>query len=152
MDTPYSIRELRTSDIPSILEIETLCFSHPWSIESFRGVIDSRIIRNAGILTGSELAGYIITMYGAGELHILNIAVKPDSQRRGLAGMLLDYIMDYYSNDLNAVLLEVRKSNFKATKFYLKRGFLEAGIRKNYYPDGEDAILMTLLVDKTNSE
>ena len=144
MDATYIIRELKTSDIPSILEIETLCFSHPWSVESFRGIIDSRIIRNAGIFASSELAGYIVTMYGAGELHILNIAVKPEFQRGGLGGMLLDHIMDYYRNDLNAIFLEVRKSNFKAIRFYSKRGFWEAGIRKNYYPDGEDAILMTL--------
>ena len=39
--------------------------------------------------------------------------------------------------------LEVRRSNYVAIHLYEQCGFLSAGIRKNYYADSEDAVLMT---------
>ena len=38
--------------------------------------------------------------------------------------------------------LEVRASNAAACRLYSKMGFEEVGIRKGYYSDGEDALLM----------
>lgn len=47
----------------------------------------------------------------------------------------------------NYIMLEVRESNISAKNLYLKFGFKEEVIRKNYYknPDGtrEDAIVMS---------
>ncbi len=43
-----------------------------------------------------------------------------------------------------AVLLEVRASNAAALRLYESLGFQRVGLRRRYYADGEDAVLMTL--------
>lgn len=40
--------------------------------------------------------------------------------------------------------LEVRASNEAALNLYQKMGFIQVNVSKSYYPDGEDAIVMTL--------
>ena len=40
--------------------------------------------------------------------------------------------------------LEVRASNEAALNLYRKMGFIQVNVSKSYYPDGEDAIVMTL--------
>ena len=43
---------------------------------------------------------------------------------------------------LNAVFLEVRESNACAIGLYKKFAFNEIAVRKKYYPDGENAVVM----------
>jgi ribosomal-protein-alanine N-acetyltransferase len=45
---------------------------------------------------------------------------------------------------LEALVLEVRPSNKSACKLYQRLGFAEVGIRKRYYGDGEDALVLKL--------
>lgn len=97
-------------------------------------------------LDGAVPAGYSVCMRVLDELHILNIVVAPDFQRRGVGGWLLDETISR-AGDLahGPVLLEVRVSNAVARHLYLSKGFVEIGIRKDYYPsDGrrEDAVVM----------
>jgi [ribosomal protein S18]-alanine N-acetyltransferase len=52
------------------------------------------------------------------------------------------------AKDMHSILLEVRPSNARALAVYLRYGFKQIGLRKDYYParDGkrEDAIVMRL--------
>lgn len=63
---------------------------------------------------------------------------RPCSWQR-LAGLLC-------RGDAESVLLEVRASNQPAQQLYASLGFECVGLRKKYYGDGEDAVLMTLLL------
>lgn len=137
------IRLLEQADIPEILEIERICFSDAWSADSFRGLLQNRLFYCSGLFA-KRLEGYFISMIAAGELHILNIAVRPESRRQGIAEELYFQTFRKYEQDISLAYLEVRTTNFPALAFYRKLGFREAGIRRKYYPDGEDAILMTL--------
>ena len=137
-----TIRDLVPSDLPQVLEIERACFPDPWTLESFRNSLNSRYFKSLGAFN-PQLLGYIISMFAAGELHILNIAVKPRFRRQGLAGKLLDELFNHFNDQLTFAYLEVRVSNLSAINFYHRRGFRQVGLRKKYYPNGEDAILMT---------
>ena len=44
--------------------------------------------------------------------------------------------------------LEVRASNEAALNLYRKMGFIQVNVSKSYYPDGEDAIVMTLALQE----
>lgn len=54
--------------------------------------------------------------------------------------------MSFCRHDAESVLLEVRASNKPAQRLYASLGFERVGVRKRYYGDGEDAVLMTLLL------
>jgi len=145
LENIVAIRDLRSSDLPAILEIERASFPDPWSIDSFRSSVNNASFKCLGAFN-PHLNGYIISIFAVGELHILNIAVAPDFRRQGLAGKLIDALINNYRSQLFYVYLEVRISNTTAIEFYRKRGFVEVGLRKKYYPNGEDALLMTLQI------
>jgi ribosomal-protein-alanine acetyltransferase len=88
-------------------------------------------------------AGFIVWRHtSADETEIMNIAVKPELRRLGIASRLLDRARQQCPG---ALFLEVRVSNHAAIALYRKHGFREAGIRKEYYSTPpEDAIVMRL--------
>jgi len=81
----------------------------------------------------------------ASEAHIVNIAVRQIYQRRGIGELLLKKLIDLaLEKGVDAITLEVRKSNTAAQKLYRKYGFNIKGIRRGYYlDDREDAVIMT---------
>ena len=97
---------------------------------------------------GSIFVGYAVLMLGAGEAHVLNIAIAQDWQRQGLGRRLLQHLIKVareYRAEM--MFLEVRPSNTNALRLYENIGFNEIATRRGYYPahDGhEDAILMGL--------
>ena len=90
-----------------------------------------------------ELVGYCMLRYGPNEVHLINMAVDPLLQKMGIGKKLLIHFLDNIPKDSSAYL-EVKRGNFPAIKLYLNAGFKDIAIREDYYPDGEDAIVMCL--------
>jgi ribosomal-protein-alanine N-acetyltransferase len=145
-DNNYIIRPLTPSDIAELVEIEYSTFKDPWTVEGFRGILRSPVMISLGIFK-KELLGYVISSLIVDEFHILNFAVKPGKRGKGIGGKLFDYILENFQKKIKFIYLEVRASNQTALSFYEHRGFKSVGLRKKYYPDGEDAVLMTKEVD-----
>ena len=77
------------------------------------------------------------------DAEILNVAVAPSFRRQGLGVKLLLALEAYAKeNGAERLLLEVREGNVSARGLYEKQGFSSFGIRKNYYEDGENAVVM----------
>ena len=75
-------------------------------------------------------------------IEIVNFNVLPDFQNQHIGTKLLVYLIEIaLDNKKKNITLEVRKDNKKAIYLYQKNGFLEVGIRKNYYGN-IDGILM----------
>jgi ribosomal-protein-alanine N-acetyltransferase len=98
---------------------------------------------------GSLPNAFLVAWHVADELHILNIATDPSVRRRGLGTSLMTVALEYAAQSgVRLVLLEVRRSNRDALRFYRRLGFSVMGVRPGYYADnGEDAIEMTLELD-----
>lgn len=91
--------------------------------------------------SNNTIAGYACVWAFSDEVHINNFAVNPDFRRKGLGLKLISFIFDKF-RDYKTIFLEVRISNQPAISLYTKSGFEKYFIRKNYYSDGEDAIVM----------
>jgi ribosomal-protein-alanine N-acetyltransferase len=86
-------------------------------------------------------------------VHVLNVATHPDWRRQGVAEKLMaEVIALARTKDVRHLLLEVRRSNANALALYRKLGFYAMGLRKNYYPDQEDAVEMVLMFDAVTKE
>ena len=86
----------------------------------------------------NKIVGYI-NCWVSENTEILNFCVEKEYQKRGIGNLLFAEV----EKIANGVMtLEVRVSNTNAINFYTKRGFNKALIRKGYYSNGEDAILM----------
>src|SRR5215216_5364847 len=49
---------------------------------------------HSAIIESSPTAGYIVARETAGELHINNVAVRPEYRRRGIGAALLGHVLD----------------------------------------------------------
>jgi [ribosomal protein S18]-alanine N-acetyltransferase len=143
MPPPSAIRPLTAADLPQVLAIEGLCHAHPWSEELLRQELGEPLARTALLWQGDELAGYICARLLLGELEILNVATAPAFRRRGVAATLLRHLLEEARQEgMERAFLEVRAGNEPAQALYRAFGFRPCGVRRHYYSDGEDALLM----------
>ena len=74
---------------------------------------------------------------------MMNVAVHPDHRRKGLGEMLVLALCEALSGENTSLALEVRSSNAPAISLYEKLGFVQVGLRRNYYRNPkEDALIL----------
>ena len=134
-------------DLQAMLIIENESHISPWSDSMLKDSLSGRHLCWK-LSVDNKILAYLIVMKTLDEIEILNIVVAPPEQGQGLGQYLLEYLIIFSSkNHIKSIFLEVRKSNAAALDLYLKAGFKQVGIRKNYYAcrDGrEDALVMQL--------
>ena len=139
--------------LDEVAELERVCFPDPWSRNMLKEELENDLAAFLVALDGQgAVAGYAGLQVVLNEGYILNVAVRPDCRRQGVAGQLLQVFLDFAKgNQLAFLTLEVRASNYPAIALYGSRGFRGVGRRKNYYEHPkEDAVIMTL--DLTGEE
>jgi ribosomal-protein-alanine N-acetyltransferase len=145
---PFQMRHLR-----DVMPIELGAYPKPWS----RSVFESEL-RQVG--SGSRhyvvacdrsrrrrLVGYAGLWFvddpDGDQAHVTNIVVAPDARRTGVGTqLLLALARTAIDRGCVAWTLEVRASNTAAQELYRRFGFAPAGVRKRYYENTEDAIVM----------
>jgi ribosomal-protein-alanine N-acetyltransferase len=139
-----NIDSLKEFHIENILPIEKSCYSNPWNYEHFLYEVHNQHSKSfVSISQKKELQGYLITHQILDQISILNIAVALNFRKQGIGTGLLHYLFDFARlNSVKTIDLEVRKSNLNALSLYRKEHFDIAGERKNFYSDGETAIIM----------
>ncbi|WP_446897760.1 ribosomal protein S18-alanine N-acetyltransferase [Clostridium sp. LBM24168] len=139
------ITPLRLEHIDSVATIDRLSFSTPWSRESLvQEVENNKFARYIAAIKFGTVIGYGGMWIILDEAHITNIAVHPEYRGIGAANIIMEGLIRICRLEkVDAMTLEVRKSNIIAQNLYKKYGFVEEGIRKSYYVDNkEDAIIM----------
>ena len=130
---------LSVSQLKEILEIERLSFENPWSETMFLSPDESYILA----FYCGKIAGYLCFSTVLDECHILNVAVHPELRRKGIAQKMFDYLFKEGEEEgIKFYYLEVKITNSPAISFYKKNGFRKLGVRKKYYEDGTDALVM----------
>src|SRR5436189_4437497 len=132
--------------IDEILSIEEASFTNPWTREMYLADLDNRGVSYC-FTTQSEdghIVGFCSVWRVAEELHINNLAVKPEFRRRGVATALLTHALREGARfGAHRATLEVRRSNDAARLLYERFGFTVAGIRRGYYSKPiEDALVL----------
>ena len=96
-----------------------------------------------------EAGGLILTRVAADESEILTLAVVPEARRRGVAGQLiLQATIRLRAQGARTLFLEVSDKNIAARQLYTETGFVAAGVRRNYYSDRSDAMVLRLDLDR----
>ncbi len=129
------VRPLRVEDLATVLDIERLSYSHPWSEAVFRDCFRADY-RLWALVRDGVVIGYAIIAYLVDEAHLLNLCVSPAWRQQGGAKQLLEQVLVQCREDgMVQVLLEVRESNEAARRLYRREGFAAIGRRPDYYPD-----------------
>ncbi len=143
------IRKMTPDDLDRVLHLARECFIEPWSRNNFRCEIEENTFSNPHVvLSKNDIIGFSIYWCFDMEAHLANFAIDPRFRRQNVGSYLLGYVIsDILRRNIYEIYLEVRASNEAARNLYLKHGFKEVGVRRNYYSrEREDAILMSLIL------
>ena len=139
------IRAMQLEDVADVIQVERRAYEFPWT----RGIFEDclrvgyicRLLENGG-----EVSGHLIISAAAGEAHLLNLCVAPETQGLGLGRKMLSHaMMAARVAAAHRMILEVRPSNWRALRLYQSAAFEVVGRRRAYYPahEGrEDALVM----------
>lgn len=119
--------------------MESVYETSPWTLEQIASSMSSQDEEYYLAYEGQELVGFLAVQTVLDEMEILQIAVKADFQRLGIASQLMAAVMDWDGD----IFLEVRESNSAAQALYTRQHFTKIGKRKDYYRNPvEDAVIM----------
>jgi ribosomal-protein-alanine N-acetyltransferase len=162
-----TVAPLTPDDLDEIMPLERQCFADPWTRRmylndlttnematylSVRRTMDdgrwtiaasgeSSLVMVRGLLSIVAYGGFWLLM---NEAHIATIASHPDWRGCGLGQWLMLALLDAaITRGAVSSTLEVRAGNLPARRLYEKLGYEVAGVRKHYYRDGEDGVIMT---------
>lgn len=150
----FTVVPAALSDAYGIAVIEKECFSAPWSENQIRNEISKE---NAVFLTAKSdgiLCGYISGQLILDEFYVNNVAVTEKYRNYGIASALIsNLIKRLQETNCTLATLEVRESNVNARRVYEKFGFMNLGIRKDFYSHPkENACIYTLYFNESECE
>ena len=138
------IVNMNESHVAQVAELEKICFSDPWSENSVASELKNPLSCWLVAEEDGVVAGYIGSQTVMDESDMMNVAVHPDHRRKGVAESLVNELIEALKKRGSRCLtLEVRASNEPAKTLYEKLGFVQVGLRRNYYRNPkEDALIL----------
>ena len=137
--------------IQQIMDLDGEGFDVSWSYESFKKELDNP---NSFVLCAcidDTVVGFVCTRQLDAEAEVFRIAVNKLYRRQGIATSLLQRVFSILSDkEISFTFLEVESTNISAIGLYRKMGFVDDGVRRNYYGYGRDAILMSMSLIDSN--
>lgn len=135
---------MNASHVDAIAELEKRCFSDPWSVNSITSELNNPLSLWLVAMDGETVAGYVGSQSVLGWADMMNIAVAPEYRRQGVGEkLILELIRQLQAEKVTCLTLEVRASNEPAIGLYEKLGFVQVGLRPNYYHNPkEDALIL----------
>lgn len=155
---PMRRRDLRAG----VLETEGEASPKPWTPGVFHSELDQ--MRNgsrhyvvarrlavgtpgsddaASVQRRGEIVGHAGLWFAADEAHVTNVAVRDEVRRQKIATRMMLVLADEaIDRNCGSWTLEVRVSRTGAQELYRRFGFAPAGVRRRYYENSEDAIVM----------
>ncbi|PIT18366.1 ribosomal protein S18-alanine N-acetyltransferase [Snodgrassella alvi] len=141
-----NIRAATLADIPALHAMEQQCNPSPWSAAQLTSSINAP--QPVWIIDLPEHGVVAMLVWqklpDEAEIHLLN--THPAHRRQGYAQQLLVHLFQWAQQQhISRILLEVRANNCGALQLYEHNGFKRCGLRRNYYQNGDDAVLMEKL-------
>jgi ribosomal-protein-alanine N-acetyltransferase len=147
-------RAMSLADVPAVNTLEQRLFpADAWPLEMFLAELSQPETRRYVVAESSgEIVGYAGLMCIEPIADVQTIAVVPEFEGRGIGSALLTRLIDEARRRHAAdVLLEVREDNPRAQQLYVRFGFEQIHVRRKYYRDGVDALIMRLQLVPDNA-
>ena len=161
LEIRYRLRRFKPSDLEQVMRINRICLPENYTTIFFMN-IHKRFPEAFIVAEANEnLVGYIMCRIETGiptfkllgitkKGHMTSVAVLPSYHRQGIGHALIqEATQAMVKYNVKECYLEVRESNLAAVKLYKKLGFDIARTARNYYADGENALVMARLLHIT---
>ena len=124
-------------------ELEASCLKEAWSKSAWEDALKDKNAWYAGAWLDGRLVGCCGLWQSFEDADICNVAVDQTLRRQGIGEQLLLFLMENgKKRGVKNFTLEVRRSNEAAIGLYHKLGFLDEGVRPNFYDSPKEAALI----------
>jgi [ribosomal protein S18]-alanine N-acetyltransferase len=152
MSTPSGLgdvafRDMTLEDVPAVDALEQRLFpADAWPLHMFLAELTQPETRRYLVAeSDGDIVGYAGLMCIEPVADVQTIAVVPEFEGRGIGAALLTRLIgEARFRGAADVLLEVRADNPRAQQLYVRFGFEQIHVRRRYYRDGVDALIMRL--------
>ena len=154
LSNSVSLERMTEHDLLEVVEIEEISNLSPWGWDAYHLELQngSASLMLVARLSAPEnaahksIGGFVVARQMADEIHVNNVAVRPEHRRLGIGESLLRAVLSWGRDRVAAqAVLEVRAENIAAQKLYEACGFEVIGRRRRYYKAPvEDALLMAV--------
>lgn len=142
------ISHMKLSNLEEISNNLEIDFDNFWNYNILKSELDNPNAKYIVAKLYDKIVGFAGIIHVLDEADISNIVVHKNFRNKKIGSFLLKNLIELaHSLNIKTLNLEVRESNVSAIKLYEKFGFEICGIRKNYYNNTENAILMKKLLD-----
>lgn len=138
------ISKMNIDDLNKISPVLLTEFDNFWNYNIFKSELENENSKYVVAKNNDEIVGFAGIWISIDEAHVTNIVTKKDLRKNGIGSTLLEELINL-SKTLNlvSITLEVNENNLDAIKLYEKFGFEKLGIRKKYYNNTDNALIMT---------
>ena len=149
-----SLERMTEHDLLEVVEIEEIANLSPWGWDAYHlelqnGSASLMLVARLSAHDNAahrSIVGFVVARQMADEIHVNNVAVRPEHRRLGIGESLLRAVLSWGRDRCSTqAVLEVRAENIAAQKLYEACGFEVIGRRRRYYKAPvEDALLMAV--------
>ena len=140
------ISEMNLQDLENIKDCLLTDFDNFWSYNILKQELENGKSNYFVAKQENEIVGFAGILLIIDQVNIMNIVVKKDKRNFGIGSLLLEEIIRYSKiHNATSITLEVNEKNIPAIKLYKKYGFKQVGLRRKYYNNEDNAILMDLV-------
>lgn len=140
------ISEMNLQDLENIKGCLLTDFDNFWSYNILKQELENGKSKYFVAKQENEIVGFAGILLIIDQVNIMNIVVKKDKRNFGIGSSLLEEIIRYSKiHNATSITLEVNEKNIPAIKLYEKYGFKQVGLRRKYYNNEDNAILMDLV-------
>ena len=140
------ISEMNLQDLENIKDCLLTDFDNFWSYNILKQELENGKSKYFVAKQENEIVGFAGILLIIDQVNIMNIVVKKDKRNFGIGSLLLEEIIRYSKiHNATSITLEVNEKNSPAIKLYKKYGFKQVGLRRKYYNNEDNAILMDLV-------
>ena len=140
------ISEMNLQDLENIKDCLLTDFDNFWSYNILKQELENGKSKYFVAKQENEIVGFAGILLIIDQVNIMNIVVKKDKRNFGIGSLLLEEIIRYSKiHNATSITLEVNEKNIAAIKLYKKYGLKQVGLRRKYYNNEDNAILMDLV-------
>ena len=138
-----TIETLKKEHISKVVEIEEKLLEETLGNEMLQAELHNKYAHFYVALNSDIVVGYIGAWIIEGTTDMINFVVDSNYQHQGIGQLLMQEIINQsVKENSKEILLEVREKNNQAINFYLLQGFKQIAVRKEYYKNKDNALIL----------
>lgn len=139
------LSKMQLSDLKEIEDCLIIDFDDFWNVTTLASELKNPNSSYWVAKQDNKIVGFAGIWISVDDIHLTNIVTKKDKRHQGIANHLLEELINLsMKKQKTSLTLEVNENNSNAIALYEKYNFKKIGLRKNYYYQNENAIIMTL--------